>query len=118
MVTTSNFDVTGHEFVAEERRLTLFIDSNVEDNISEMVIPVNLINGNFTFMLNGEELLPLVRTGGDISFITAEFPGSGEHRLDIVGTTYLPEFAGAAMLVLAASIMCIVLLRNSQIMVR
>lgn len=108
---TANFRVTGHEFVAEEKRLTLFIDSATEANLIELLIPTNLINGNFTFHLNGLEILPRVHTNDVRSFITAEFPGSGSHRLDIVGTTYLPEFE-TSLLILTASLSGLVILRG------
>lgn len=110
--TTSNFDVTDHEFSAEEKRLTLFINSGLENNLSEIIIPTNLINGNFTFYLNEQEIFPTVKTSDTISFITVKFPGDGVHRLDIIGTTYLPEFQEIAMLVLATSLFGLIFLKG------
>jgi len=46
-----------------------------------------LLNGNFTFYLNGQEIFADVKTNDKISFITLEFPGKGLHKLDIIGTT-------------------------------
>jgi len=96
--TVSNFDVTDYEFSSEDKRLTFFISSNVKNNLVEIQIPINLIDGNFTFYLNDQEIEADVKTSERISFITLEFPGSGFHKLDIIGTTYLPEFS-AVMLV-------------------
>lgn len=110
--TVSNFHVTNHEFDADEKRLTLLIDSNADENISEIIIPANLIGGNLTFHLDGEQIHPRVSVGEEVSFIVAEFPGRGEHRLDIVGTTYLPEFGTVAILVLAASMIALAACRS------
>ena len=92
VVTTSNFDVTDIEFDKDDKRLTFFLKSSIQNNIAEIQIPRNLINGNFTILLNDQELSPIVRGNEKISFITVEFDGIGLNRLDIIGTTYLPEF--------------------------
>ena len=113
--TTSNFDITNHEFDKDEKRLTFFINSGIENNISEIQIPKNLINGNFTFYLNDEEIFPKVLTNEKISFITIDFVGSGIHKLDIVGTTYLPEFSEVAVLVLATSLFGLIILKKKII---
>ena len=115
VVSTSNFEITDHEFEKEEKRLTFFINSGIEDNLSEIVIPTNLINGNFTFYLNEEEIFPKVITSERISFITLEFPGVGVHKLDIIGTTYLPEFSDIAMLVLATSMFGLIFLKGRKL---
>ena len=109
---TSSFNVKDYEFSAEEKRLTFFISSGIEENLSEIVIPTNLINGNFTFYLNDEEIFPKVLTSDDISFITLEFSGQGNHKLDIIGTTYLPEFAEIAMLILAGGLFSLIFLKG------
>ncbi|MDX1533608.1 MAG: hypothetical protein R3230_05340, partial [Nitrosopumilaceae archaeon] len=59
---TSSFNVKDYEFSAEEKRLTFFLTTGIEENLSEIVIPTNLINGNFTFYLNDEEIFPKVLT--------------------------------------------------------
>lgn len=103
VVATSTFSVTGHEFSAGEKRLTLYIDGAVSENLAEITIPSNLIGGNLTFHLDGEPIPARVRNGSGIAFATVEFPGGGSHTLDIVGTTYLPEFGAASAAVLAAA---------------
>ena len=110
--TTSNFDVQEVEFSSDEKKLTLYIKSALENNLSEIQIPVNLINGNFTFFLNDQEFFPNVKTTERISLITAEFEGVGLHKLEIIGTTYLPEFSEVAPLVLATSLIGFLLLKK------
>ncbi len=110
--TVSSFDIPDYQFSSEEKRLSFIISTSVSNNLAEIQIPKNLINGNFTFYLNGQEIFADVKTNEKISFITIEFPGKGLHKLDIIGTTYLPEFSEIAQLVLATSLIGIVLLKK------
>ncbi len=110
--TVSNFDIPDYQFSSEEKRLSFIISSSVSENLAEIQIPKNLINGNFTFYLNGEEIRADVKTNEKISLITMEFPGKGLHKIDIIGTTYLPEFSEIAPLVLATSLIGIVFLKK------
>jgi hypothetical protein len=59
-------------------------------------------------MLNDQEIFPIVKTSEKISFITVEFEGSGTNKLDIIGTTYLPESSKITPLVLFASLVVII----------
>lgn len=110
--TVSSFDITDYEFNSDEKRLTIFISSTIQNNLAEIQIPKNLINGNFTFYLNDEQIEAAVKGNEQISFITLEFPGDGLHKLDIIGTTYLPEFSTIASLVLATSLFGILFLKK------
>jgi len=113
---TSNFNVEDIEFSSDDKRLTLFINSGIENNLAEIQIPINLINGNFTFILNDQEIFPNVRTNEKISFITFEFEGTGKHKLDIIGTTYLPEFSEIASLILFVSIFVLIIPRKIKLL--
>lgn len=104
VVVTSTFVVEGHEFSADEKRLTLDIGGAISENLAEIVVPSNLIGGNLTFYVDGEAVPARVRTGDGIAFAAVEFPGAGSHTMDIVGTTYLPEFGAASAIVLAAAV--------------
>ena len=85
----SNFDIPNFEFDEDEKKLTLYIKSGLENNLGELLIPRNLLGGNFTFYLNAQEYFPQIKTNDKISFITLNFTGSGDNILDIFGTTYL-----------------------------
>ena len=87
--TTSNFDIPDFEFDKDEKKLTLYISSGLENNLGEVYLPQNLLGGNLTFYLNDQEYVPLVRTNEKISFVTLNFTGIGDNTLDIVGTEYL-----------------------------
>ncbi len=108
----SNFNVDRTEFSAEEKKLTLFISSDTENNLAELQIPINLINGEFTFFVNDQEIIPTIQSSEDISFIFLEFEGDGSSKIEIIGTTYLPEFAQVASLILAGSIGSIIILNR------
>jgi len=87
--TTSNFDIPNFEFDKDEKKLTIYISSGLENNLGEVILPQNLLSGNLTFYLNDQEYVPQVRTNERISFVTLNFTGSGDNTLDIIGTEYL-----------------------------
>jgi hypothetical protein len=89
--TVANFDITNFEFDSGEKRLTLDINSGLENNLGEMYMPKDLLSGNFTFFINGTEFFPKVKDNTDISFITLNFTGSGDSKIDIIATEYLHE---------------------------
>ncbi|MCV0373141.1 MAG: peptidylprolyl isomerase [Nitrosarchaeum sp.] len=83
----SNYEITDHTFNKDEKRLTVFINSGLENNIGEMIIPISLLSGNFTFYLNDQQYHPIVKSSDRISFITLNFTGKGDNKIDIIGTT-------------------------------
>lgn len=87
--TASNFDIRDYSLDRDQKRLTLHIFSSLEDNLGEVVIPRGLLGGNFTVHLNDREIHPDIRSNEKISFITLNFTGSGDNRVDIFGSTYL-----------------------------
>ena len=87
--TVSNFDVIDHEFDKDEKRLTIFIVSSLENNLGEIIIPKILLSGNFTFYLNGMEYNPKIQSNNQISFITLNFTGIGNNKIDIIATESL-----------------------------
>ncbi len=89
--TVANFDVTDHEFDKDEKRLTIFINSGLENNLGELIIPTRLLSGNFTFYLNDISHNPIIKSNDKISFITLNFTGIGNNKIDIIATE---TFAG------------------------
>ena len=85
----SNFDVTDHEFDKDEKRLTIFIKSGLENNLGEVIIPKILLGGNFTFYLNDLEFNPKIKSNEKISFVTLNFTGLGDNKIDIIATEAL-----------------------------
>ena len=87
--TVANFNIQDFDFNKDMKRLTLYIDSGLENNLGEVIIPQTLLGGNFTFYLNDQEFFPKIRSNEKISFVTLNFTGSGSNTLEIFGTTYL-----------------------------
>lgn len=110
--TVSNFNIQDVQFNRDDKKLTFNINSELENNFAEIQIPVNLINGNLTVFVNGHEIFPEIRKNDKISFIVLEFEGSGTNTLEIIGTTYLPEFSSAALIVMSTAFTIITLSRK------
>ena len=89
VTTTANFDVTAVEFDKDKKQLTLYIVSSIENNLGEIIIPSNFLSGNFTFYLNDVEYHPKLNTNDRIAFITLNFTGTGENKVEIFATNYL-----------------------------
>ena len=87
--TVANFDIQDFEFDEEQKRLTLYVSSSLENNLGEVYLPQTLLSGNFTFYINGEEYFPTIQLNDNISFITLNFTGSGNNKIEIIGTDYL-----------------------------
>ncbi len=87
--TTANFDVDEIEFDKDKKKITLYIFSSLENNLGELIIPRNLLSGNFTFYLNDQQFEPKLNSNQKISFITLNFTGSGNNKLDVIATNYL-----------------------------
>jgi len=85
----SNFDVIDHEFDKDEKRLTIFINSGLENNLGEIIIPKILLDGNFTFYLNDMPFNQKIKSNDKISFITLNFTGTGNNKIDIIATKIL-----------------------------
>ena len=89
--TVSNFDVIDHEFDKDEKRLTIFLNSSLENNLGEVIIPQKLLSGNFTFYLNDVQYNPEIQLNDRISFITLNFTGIGNNKIDIIATETLVD---------------------------
>jgi len=89
VVLTANFDLVDYTFDKNSKQITLYLDSGLENNLGELVIPSSLLHGDFTFYLNDQEFFPKIQSSERIHFITLEFTGSGSNILSISGTEYL-----------------------------
>jgi len=90
IVFTANFLISSHAFSANTKMLQFNIESGLEEeNIGEITIPRDLIDGEFTILLDSEEISYKINKSTQTSFIAFEFDGRGEHTLDIIATKYL-----------------------------
>ena len=85
----SNFDLTDYTFEKDNRQLILYLESGLENNLGEIMIPTTLLNGNFMFILNDQEFFPKIQSNEKIHFITMNFTGSGSNVISITGSEYL-----------------------------
>ena len=86
---TSNFDLTDYTFDKDQKQIILYLDSGLENNLGELIIPKNLVSGDFTFYLNDQEFFPKIQSNEQIHFITLNFTGSGSNVIEIIGSEYL-----------------------------
>ena len=87
---TANFLVSSYAFSANTKMLQFNIESGLEEeNVGEIIIPRDLIDGEFTILLDGEEISAKINKSSRSSVITIEFDEKGKHTLDIVATKYL-----------------------------
>tara|TARA_B100000929_G_scaffold289319_1_gene279699 strand:+ start:3149 stop:3970 length:822 start_codon:yes stop_codon:yes gene_type:complete len=98
---TGNFDAKRLDFNAETKEINLQIQSSLDYNLMEMVIPKNLLEGDqLTITLTyipisihssqnaGTTTLTtpkIIHYGGNTIFLTLEFSGIGTHYLSISG---------------------------------
>ena len=87
--TVANFEIKDFKFDEEQKSLTLYASSGLENNLGEVYLPQNLLSGNLTFYINGEKYSPIIKINDNISFITLNFTGSGNNTIAIIGTDYL-----------------------------
>jgi len=87
--TVSNFDIYDFDFNRGEKLLTLYISSHLKNNLGEVIIPTNLLSGNFTLVLNDQEYIAKISPTENITFITLNFTGSGDNHLKIFATEAL-----------------------------
>ena len=85
----SNFDLTDYTFEKDNRQLILYLESGLENNLGEIMIPTTLLNGNFMFILNDQEFFPKIQSNERVHFITLEFTGIGSNVISITGSEYL-----------------------------
>ena len=91
VVLTANFDLVDYSFDKNNKQLTMYLDSGLENNLGEIVIPSALLNGDLTFYLNDEEFYPNIQSSEKVHFVTLKFSGSGSNVLSISGTEYLVD---------------------------
>ena len=101
--TTSNFDMQNVVFDKDTKTLTFHGNSPHTGNIAEIEIPSNLVGGNYTVYHNGAEISPIVLENGNLTTIILNFNDTGNSTTNVIGTTYLPEFAGIAPVIMAIS---------------
>ena len=90
IIFSANFLISSNAFSANDKMLQFDIETTLDkENIGEIIVPRNLIDGKFTVLLNGEEISAKVSKSSKSSVISIEFDGKGKQTLDIIATKYL-----------------------------
>ena len=90
IVFAANFLISSMTFSANDKILKFDVEAGLEkENIAEIIIPRDLIDGEFTVLLDNEEISYKLSNTAKTSVISMTFDGKGKHTLDIVATKYL-----------------------------
>ena len=89
---TGNLDVSSHDFDKEKKSITLFVMSSLENNSLEVSFSNELIGGDYSIFIDGENFVPELKAGSTTTLVTMDFSGIGKHKIEIFGTTYLDTF--------------------------
>tara|TARA_Y100000996_G_scaffold178659_1_gene139581 strand:+ start:184 stop:963 length:780 start_codon:yes stop_codon:yes gene_type:complete len=89
---TGNLDITNLDFDKETKSITLFALSSLENNSLEISFSNKLLGGDYTILLDNDEFSPKIQKGSNVTFVTMDFSGTGKHKIEIFGTTYLDFF--------------------------
>ena len=86
---TANFTVLSHTFSAHDKMLQFNVDAvHEKENVAEIIIPRDLFDGEFTILLDGEEISANVNKTDRSSVVSIVFDGNGD-TIDITATKYL-----------------------------
>ena len=86
---TTNFTVLSHTFSAHDKMLQFNVDAvHEKENVAEIIIPRDLFDGEFTILLDGEEIFAQVNKTDRSSVVSIVFDGNG-NTIDITATKYL-----------------------------
>ena len=108
----ANFEINDVKFIRDDKKLSFDITSSLENNFAEIQVPINLIDGDLTVFVNGQEIFPQIRKNDKISFIVLEFNGTGHNAMEIIGTTYLPEFSSPILLVAVVAFSSVIMFQK------
>ena len=85
---TANFDVKNINFDQQNKALVLTIESSLEYNIMEIIIPKKLIGEQLIFSIDGTQVEAVLKQSSTNTFATLEFSDIGSHNLTISESAY------------------------------
>ena len=85
---TGNFDVKDISFDQQNKALVFIIESSLEYNLMEIIIPNELISEQLIFLVDGIQVEANLKQGTTTMFATLEFTGAGTHNLTISDSEY------------------------------
>ena len=111
------FSVDDMVFDQQGKSLKILTNNPTNDNVRfEISIPHEFLSGDMTTLLD-EKLRSDIEQRNILGYsITVLSLPPGNHTVEIVGTSAIPEFQTITMVILAASIVPIILARNKLIL--
>lgn len=82
VVITANFDATGARFDPTVRELQIDVNSSLDSNLGELVLPRQLLDG-IEVRIDGQLVPARVESSERTWFVTVEFDGDGRHLMQI-----------------------------------
>jgi hypothetical protein len=77
-------------FSTDDKMLQFNVDAAHEkENIAEIIIPLDLFDGEFTVLLNDKEISSVVNQTERSSIISVIFDGKGDYTIGVTATNYL-----------------------------
>ena len=85
----ANFLISSHTFNVNDKMLQFNIETSLEqENIGEITIPRDLLDGEYIVLLDGEKISHKLSDTVKTSVITVIFDGKGKRTLDITTSDY------------------------------
>jgi len=98
---TANFTVLSHTFSTDDKMLQFNVQAiHEKENVAEIIIPQDLFDGEFTILLDGEEIFASVNKTERSSVISVVFDGRGDYT---IGITTMDKYDGGGCLIATAS---------------
>jgi hypothetical protein len=98
---TANFTVLSHTFSTDDKMLQFNVQAiHEKENVAEIIIPQDLFDGEFTILLDGEEIFATVNKTERSSVISVVFDGRGDYT---IGITTMDKYNGGGCLIATAS---------------
>ena len=98
---TANFEVSSHTFSIDDKMLQFNVQAiHEKENVAEIVIPRDLLDGELTVLLNGKEISAPVNKTERSSIISVVFDGKGDYT---IGITTMDKYNGGGCLIATAA---------------
>ena len=98
---TANFNVLSHTFSTDDKMLQFNVQAiHEKENVAEIIIPRDLLDGEFTILLDDKEIFAPVNKTERSSVISVVFDGKGDYT---IGITTMDKYNGGGCLIATAA---------------
>jgi hypothetical protein len=98
---TANFNVSSHTFSTDDKMLQFNVQAiHEKENVAEIIIPRDLLDGEFTILLDDKEISAPVNKTERSSIISVVFDGKGDYT---IGITTMDKYNGGGCLIATAA---------------